>query len=65
MALDFIGGVILIAAVVVNISVFANALGISQPARIDLSPLPAFGRACNCRSMRPAPTSRRSCKPFR
>jgi hypothetical protein len=34
MALDFIGGVILIAAVVVNISVFANALGISQPARI-------------------------------
>ena len=36
MALDFIGGVILIAAVVVNISVFANALGISPPARIGL-----------------------------
>jgi hypothetical protein len=36
MALDFIGGVILIAAVVVNISVFAGALGISQPARIGL-----------------------------
>ena len=36
MALDFIGGVILIAAVVVNISVFANALGISQTARIGL-----------------------------
>ena len=36
MALDFIGGVILIAAVVVNIGVFANALGISQSARIGL-----------------------------
>ena len=36
MALDFIGGVVLIAAVIVNISVFANALGISQPARIRL-----------------------------
>ena len=36
MALDFIGGVILIAAVVVNIGVFANALGTSQTARIGL-----------------------------
>jgi hypothetical protein len=36
MALDFIGGVILIAAVVVNISVFTNALGASQIARIGL-----------------------------
>ena len=36
MTLDFIGGVILIAAVVVNISVFSNALGISQSARIGL-----------------------------
>ena len=36
MTLDFIGGVIVIAAVVVNISVFSNALGISQWARIGL-----------------------------
>src|SRR3954467_3091072 len=36
MALDFIGGAILIAVVVVNISVFTDALGISQPARIGL-----------------------------
>ena len=34
MTLDFIGGVILMAAIVVNISVFTNALGISKPARI-------------------------------
>ena len=36
MTLDFIGGVILIAAVVVNISVFANALNVSQATRIGL-----------------------------
>lgn len=36
MALDFIGGVILIAAVIVNISVFANALNVSQATRIGL-----------------------------
>jgi hypothetical protein len=36
MTLDFIGGVILMAAIVVNISVFTNALSISQPARIGL-----------------------------
>ena len=34
MTLDFIGGVILMAAIVVNISVFTNALSISQAARI-------------------------------
>jgi hypothetical protein len=36
MTLDFIGGMILMAAVVVNISVFTNALGVSQTARIGL-----------------------------
>ena len=34
MTLDFIGGVILIAAVIVNIGVFTNALGVSQATRI-------------------------------